>query len=1060
VGPSWELNSISSKIDDDQQSKQERVLRDDSPQKEDSEGESVRTTKEGCREAETASRRLEFDDLESLEVRVPTRRHGDISDLRRGDTTKPGTDAIAEAIRGTRRSPARSRGAMVIPTRQWEGACGHSQWRGGEGEPEHRVGWGQERFAQVAVDALDGEEEQYDGNVPDAGVTTALEEVRVDRALDRARTRNDLRIRLANERDLAIVGKYLPSDIECFFPPALRLVGPDDFGRPSATWLERIREVVATDCIIPRKPAFRFDTSRSSIEENRSLLAGADWDMEKLMSSQKNTTAWHGSEFRPVSQLRQILRDHPSFEYIEKILTMGMEYECTHELSEGERVLEMRAQLERGNHKSAAGKSDNLKALLEKDVSHGFSLPLPAEAVHRIVDAMVQPCGMVSQSSLQADGSRKTKDRLTHDLSFSCAVPNSSVNDRIDMARYPELVYGWCMIRLIHFVVCLRLSEPQTKIYIMKFDYSDAYRRISYAGRAAAQSILVVEEVAYLALRLAFGGSPNPACWCAISETITDMANDLSCSAWDPTDLVSPTVLSEHLTPRDYDDEGEVPSLAMAPAFEIPTSLQSRKDCFVDDIVCVFLDTEENRKREGHSVPLAVHAVSRPHQGDDQEPIRRRPILSPEKLEAEGRPSEVMIVLGWEVNTRRLEVSLPENKYISWANDLCNAIKNTGMSSEELESLIGRLNHASFLVPLSRHFLGDLRKRIKKGRWMRKRMVRLSTNELDDLGLWQGFLRKAREGISMNLLTVRMPTLIGWSDSCPFGLGGFTLEGKAWRLKIPKRSPIYGDDRANNALEFLGMAINILLMLNQGEDNRFPCLLALGDNTSAIGWIFRSGQIPRESLYFHTVKMIARKIAWEAIETGAQIMSQHFKGTKNIIADLLSFAGDERGKTHTLTVDNPPDSVLTQRILVHYPQLVPQCFEISHLPDEIRSFACAAIRTLEDSWIRSKKERSRRRKKCGDDGSATSKDWDLSTASSMEYPRTSERSWPDVSLSTTETQSSMTREELLGDVRNRLWNRLSEMPLGIWQRRFGQTTGRVPSTSRAGQQAARPYASR
>jgi len=925
---------------------------------------------------------------------------------------------------------------------------------------ERPEGWGQERFAQVAVDALEDEELPCDGNAPDGEVPVAVEEVRADVALDRARARNELRIKLANERDLAIVGKYLPADIKCFFPPSLRLVGPDDFGRPSAAWVEGIQEVVAEDCIIPRRPSFKFDTSRVSIEENGRLLAEADWDMEKLMQSQRGTTAWHGSEFRPLSQLEWILRDHPSFTYIEKILTMGMEYECTHDLLEGERVLEMKAQLERGNHKSAAGKASNLMALLEKDVLHGFSLPLPANTVHKIVDAMVQPCGMVSQSSLQADGTRKTKDRLTHDLSFSCAVPKSSVNERIDMSRYPELVYGWCMIRLIHFIVCLRLSEPERKIYIMKFDYSDAYRRISYAGRAAAQSILVVEEVAYMALRLAFGGSPNPACWCAISETITDMANDLSCTDWDPKALASPTVAEGHLIPRDYDNEEESPSVAMAPAFEVPTSLKSRKDCFVDDIVCVFLDTEENRKREGHSVPLAVHAVSRPHQGNDQEPIIRRPILSPEKLEAEGRPSEVMIVLGWEVNTRRLSVSLPENKYISWDIDLSRAIENKGISSEELESLIGRLNHASFLVPLSRHFLGDLRKRIKKGRWLRKRMVRLSMNELDDLGLWQGFLRKAREGISMNLLTIRMPTLIGWSDSCPFGLGGFTLKGRAWRLRVPRSSPIYGDDRANNALEFLGMAINVLLMLDSSEVSSFPCLLALGDNTSAIGWIFRSGQIPRESIYFHTVKMIARKIAWEAIEGGAQIMSQHFKGTKNIIADILSFAGSERGKTHTLTLDNPPDSVLTQRILAHYPQLVPQCFDILPLPDGIRSFACAAIRTLEDSWIRNKKEHSRRRKRSGDGGNDSSEGWELSTVSSMEYPSKSERFWPDVSLSTTEIQSSMTREELLGDVRNRLWNRLSEMPLAIWQRRFGQTTGTVPSTSRVGQQAARPYVSR
>jgi hypothetical protein len=42
------------------------------------------------------------------------------------------------------------------------------------------------------------------------------------------------------------------------------------------------------------------------------------------------------------------------------------------------------------------------------------------------------------------------------------------------------------------------------------------------------QTILILKEVAYLCLRLAFGGSPNLACLCAFSETLTDLSKDLS----------------------------------------------------------------------------------------------------------------------------------------------------------------------------------------------------------------------------------------------------------------------------------------------------------------------------------------------------------------------------------------------------------------------------------------------------------------------------------------------------------------------------------------------------
>ena len=71
-----------------------------------------------------------------------------------------------------------------------------------------------------------------------------------------------------------------------------------------------------------------------------------------------------------------------------------------------------------------------------------------------------------------------------------------------------------------------------------------------------------------------------------------------------------------------------------------------RVDGFIDDLINVFLDTPVNCANQPHVVPLAMHVTSRPHSGDDDEPIVRRPILSIPKLIGEGSPAEVQIVLG------------------------------------------------------------------------------------------------------------------------------------------------------------------------------------------------------------------------------------------------------------------------------------------------------------------------------------------------------------------------------------------------------------------------------
>ena len=74
------------------------------------------------------------------------------------------------------------------------------------------------------------------------------------------------------------------------------------------------------------------------------------------------------------------------------------------------------------------------------------------------------------------------------------------------MSSYPDMVYGWCLPRIMHYVISLRLSL----ILISKYDYSNAYRRIAHSTQAATQTVAVNRDTAFVSLRLTYGGSPNP----------------------------------------------------------------------------------------------------------------------------------------------------------------------------------------------------------------------------------------------------------------------------------------------------------------------------------------------------------------------------------------------------------------------------------------------------------------------------------------------------------------------------------------------------------------------
>ena len=147
---------------------------------------------------------------------------------------------------------------------------------------------------------------------------------------------------------------------------------------------------------------------------------------------------------------------------------------------------------------------------MDRDVTFGFALPVRVQLVKQIPYSMVQPVGIASQFCLTESDERVLKDRLTHNMSHSISKPNASINKRCNMNRYPEMIYGFCLMRTIHYIVALRYDYPNERILISKNDFSDAYRRISHTTRAVAKTILVVGQRAFLCLRLSFGGAVNP----------------------------------------------------------------------------------------------------------------------------------------------------------------------------------------------------------------------------------------------------------------------------------------------------------------------------------------------------------------------------------------------------------------------------------------------------------------------------------------------------------------------------------------------------------------------
>jgi hypothetical protein len=103
----------------------------------------------------------------------------------------------------------------------------------------------------------------------------------------------------------------------------------------------------------------------------------------------------------------------------------------------------------------------------------------------------------------------------------------------------------------------------------------------------------------------------------------------------------------------------------------------------------------------------------------------------------------------------------------------------------DLDRLVGRLNHSSYVIPIARHFLGRLQSRLTpRPHNPNSRRLRLTDLEIDDITLWKEILDQANLGVSLNLLVTRQPDRIE-RRPCLAQVAGFLPTIRIWKRPIP-----------------------------------------------------------------------------------------------------------------------------------------------------------------------------------------------------------------------------------------------------------------------------------
>ena len=425
---------------------------------------------------------------------------------------------------------------------------------------------------------------------------------------------------------------------------------------------------------------FKFSLSKSSAADNFQLLYTFGLDLERAFQEAGGTCLAYGSEFKPPEILQPLLQYHPFWTNILTALSKGVQTPQAHQ-SEQTRRRSVTEAIARGNHKSAASQPNLLQTLLADEVRFGFSLPLPTDKAIMIPDCWLSPLGIATQSTIDDRGSIIPKFRLTHDLSWNYPS-GASPNSRLLPDKLSPVTFGHCLSRILHYIVDVRCRHPKTPIYLMKVDWSKAFRRLhASAPDAAGSSCLVDDDIFLLSLRLTFGGASNPSRFSDFSQSSCDLVNALQrCPDVDPEAYL-------HLLPLPVPPKNPLPpTFPFGQARQLSVTLATNDfgsaENFLDDGIGIVPDLESSphkKNQEGNNIsnrvrrlsilmPLVIQLLTRPLA--DPEPVPRVSPLSLSEFLAEGHPEESKVVLGWSINTRTLIISLPAAKHSAWSEQL------------------------------------------------------------------------------------------------------------------------------------------------------------------------------------------------------------------------------------------------------------------------------------------------------------------------------------------------------------------------------------------------------
>lgn len=606
--------------------------------------------------------------------------------------------------------------------------------------------------------------------------------------------------------------------------------------------------------------------------------------------------------------------------------------------------------MQRGPHKSAYEHVDFLRNEMVDMIDKDIWVVLPYDIVKTLPDLRLSPIGVVPQ--------HERRPRTIVDYSYFGVN-----NDTADTAPVEAMQFGRALERILSTIV--EANPRYGPVYLIKIDISDGFYRIKMNVHDIPKlgvtfpSTEGEEPLVALPLFLPMGWKNSPPNFCAVTETIADVANE-RIRKWE----VPPTHHLEELantpTPVPGQDEPVTRyTRRRDPQLPRRDRLVASTDVFVDDFVGLAQGSQTRRNKVRRIVMGAIDDVFRPNDEYDK-PTRREPISTDKLKKGDAAWETRKKILGWMLDTECMTISLPERR-VKRLGEILDSIPRhqRRITKKAWHKLLGELRSMSLALPGSRGLFSRLQEAVKRPDGARLKLSKGFHQALEDFRILYCSLRD--RPTRMQEVVPAAPTVVGAHDASGYGAGGVWLPSRAanvrpvtlqvmdnhsgttkltrhqpgqpvlWRAPIPKylqkRLVTYDNPQGtinNSELELAGAILHDDAAV-QLYDLEERTIKSSTDNIATMFWL-RKGSITANSPAAHLLRLQAlHQRHYRYIS-----LRDYLEGPRNAMADDAS-------RLHHLT-----DFDLLAHFNKTYPQTLPWALYTPR--DETYSNVISALR--------------------------------------------------------------------------------------------------------------------